>query len=143
MAANDKYITLDWKEIGSDYRFGAHQIADGALRFMALATLLLQPVEKMPSVIIIDEPELGLHPYAINVLGSLINSVSTECQVIVATQSTELVDQFEADDIIVVDRKERESTFLRQKSETLRKWLEDYTVSEMWKKNIIGGRPRR
>lgn len=143
MAANDKYITLDWKEAGSDYRFGAHQIADGALRFMALATLLLQPNDKMPSVIIIDEPELGLHPYAISLLGSLITSVSTECQVIVATQSMELVDQFEADDVIVVDRQERESTFCRQNSEQLKEWLDEYTVSELWKKNIIGGRPHR
>jgi len=140
-AANGNYITLDWKETGSDYRFGAHQIADGALRFMALATLLLQPKDKMPSVIIIDEPELGLHPYAISLLGSLIRGVSTESQVIVATQSTELVDQFEADDIIVVDRQERESTFLRQHSEQLKEWLEEYAVSELWKKNIIGGRP--
>ena len=142
-SADPNSIILDWKERSSDYRFGPHQIADGALRFMALATLLLQPKDKMPSVIIIDEPELGLHPYAISLLGSLINGVSTECQVIVATQSTELLDQFEADDVIVVDRQERESTFCRQNSEQLKEWLEEYTVSELWKKNIIGGRPHR
>jgi predicted ATPase len=136
-------IILDWKERGSDYRFGPNQIADGALRFMALATLLLQPREKKPSVIIIDEPELGLHPYAISLLGSLIKNVSSECQVIIATQSTELLDQFTAEDIIVVDRGAQESTFSRLDSKKLEEWLTEYSISEMWKKNIIGGRPHR
>lgn len=142
-SADRNSIILDWKERGSDYRFGPHQIADGALRFIALATLLLQPKEKMPSVIIIDEPELGLHPFAISLLGSLIKSVSSECQVIAATQSTELLDQFTADDIIVVDREARESIFHRLDSEQLEEWLSEYSISEMWKKNIIGGRPQR
>jgi predicted ATPase len=141
--ADPNSIILDWKERSSDYRFGPHQIADGALRFMALATLLLQPKDRMPSVITIDEPELGLHPYAISLLGALINSVSTECQVIVATQSTELLDQFKVADVIVVDRQERESIFQRLDPKELAEWLEEYTVSEMWRKNILGGHPHR
>ncbi len=110
---------------------------------MALTALLLQPKEGLPSVIIIDEPELGLHPYAIALLGSLIKGVSTDCQVIVATQSTELLDQFEADDVIVVDRQARESVFRRQNSQQLKQWLDDYTISDLWKKNVLGGRPHR
>ena len=150
-AVDQNYIVLDWKERGSDYRFGPHQIADGALRFMALTTLLLQPEDKMASAIIIDEPELGLHPYALSLLGSLINGVATSRQVVVATQSSDLVDQFRADDITVVDRREEvpvrgrgsqwESVFRRQSSKELEEWLKEYTVSELWDKNVIAGRP--
>ena len=141
--ANRSYTRLDWREVDSDYRFGPHQIADGALRFMALATLLLQPDDKLPSVMIIDEPELGLHPYAITLLGSLIKGVSTQSQVILATQSTKLLDQFNADEVVVVDRIGQESVFRRLDPDELAEWLAEYTLSEIWEKNICGGRPSR
>jgi predicted ATPase len=108
---------------------------------MALVTLLLQPERDLPDVLILDEPELGLHPYAINVVGGLIRSVSNKTQVIVATQSMPLVDCFEPNDIVVVDRKERESLFRRLDEKALEEWLLDYSLSELWEKNVIGGRP--
>ncbi|MFY7789109.1 MAG: AAA family ATPase [Thermoflexibacteraceae bacterium] len=120
-----------------------HQIAthlsDGTLRFMVLATLLLQP--NLPKVIIIDEPELGLHPFAINKLAGLIKKASAQSQIIIATQSVNLIDNFEPEDIITVDRKEGQSVFQRQNSETLKDWLTEYSIGELWNKNVIGGRP--
>ncbi|MEW6051685.1 MAG: AAA family ATPase [Candidatus Zixiibacteriota bacterium] len=134
-------ILLQWKEQNSDRIFGAHQAADGMLRVMALVTLLLQPERDLPDVLILDEPELGLHPYAVGVVGGLIRSVATQVQVIVATQSVPLIDCFQPDDIVVVDRVGRESKFNRLTLNRLTEWLEDYSLSELWEKNVIGGRP--
>jgi predicted ATPase len=108
---------------------------------MALFTLLLQPEEDLPDMILIDEPELGLHPSAIQLLSSLLRSVSTRTQVIVATQSVPLVDQFEPEDIVVVERDDAGTVFRRLESEELRSWLEEYSLGELWQKNVIGGRP--
>lgn len=136
-------IMLDWQERESEYTFRSNQLSDGALRFAAVATLLLQPEKRLPWLIAIDEPELGLHPYALEVIANLLSAVSVHTQVIVATQSAALVDFFDPEQVIVVDRKEGESTFTRLKPEALRGWLEDYTLSELWEKNVIGGRPAR
>lgn len=134
-------ILLSWRERKSDRIFNASQAADGMLRVMALVTLLLQPERDMPDVLIIDEPELGLHPHAINVIGGLIRSLSIKTQVIVATQSMSFIDCFEPRDIVVVERDGRESLFHRLDEESLHDWLEDYSLSELWEKNVIGGRP--
>ncbi len=135
-------LLLAWHERDSEQLFIAPQAADGMLRAIALVTLLLLPEERLPSLLIIDEPELGLHPAAINIIGGLIRAVSQKTQVIVATQSTAFVDCFELSDIVVVERKGRESLFRRlEDSEALREWLEEYSLSELWEKNVIGGRP--
>ncbi|MCG2741863.1 MAG: AAA family ATPase [Syntrophaceae bacterium] len=134
-------LLLSWRELHSDRVFNASQAADGMLRVMALVTLLLQPDRDLPDVLILDEPELGLHPYAINVIGGLINSLSMKTQVIVATQSTSLIDCFEPENIVVVERRDRASLFHRLDNESLRDWLDDYSLSELWEKNVIGGRP--
>jgi len=136
---NKEKIKLEWKEKGSDAYFDAHSLSDGTLRFICLTTLLLQP--KMPSTILLDEPELGLHPYAITVLAELLSSASTKTQVIVSTQSVTLVNQFTAEDIIIVDRKKEESIFERPSLKEIESWLDDYGLGELWEKNIIGGRP--
>lgn len=135
-------LLLRWTERGSDLVFNASQAADGMLRLMALIALLLQPEKDLPDVLLLDEPELGLHPYAIEVLAGLLQSASKQVQVIVATQSVSLVDRFEPEDIVVVDRKGRESTFARQNASELSDWLAKYTLSELWEKNVLGGRPR-
>jgi len=134
-------VLLQWKEKGTDLIFSPHQASDGTLRAMALVTLLLQPPDSLPDILILDEPELGLHPYAINIIGSLINSVSNRCQVILATQSPLLVDCFEPEDIIIVERNDRESSFNRLVEADLEDWLEEYSLSELWNKNVLGGRP--
>ncbi len=135
-------ILLQWRERGNDVVFDVSQASDGMLRVIALVTLLLQPEQDLPDVLILDEPELGLHPYAINVVGGLIRAASHNAQVIVATQSTRLVDCFEPEDIVVVERKSRASTFKQLDSAALGEWLDDYSLSELWEKNIVGGRPQ-
>ncbi|PCK09728.1 MAG: chromosome segregation protein SMC [Alteromonadaceae bacterium] len=140
---NAEQIELEWTEKGQDIPFKAHHLSDGTLRFICLATVLLQPPENQPETILIDEPELGLHPYAITVLASLIKSVSKSKQVIVSTQSVDLLSEFEAQDLIVVDRKNNQSELRRLKPRELDNWLEDYTLGELWKKNVLGGRPAR
>ena len=134
-------LLLNWRERDSDLLFTASQASDGMLRIMALVTLLLQPMDDLPDVLILDEPELGLHPYAINAIGGLIRAASTNAQVIIATQSTSIVDCFEPEDIVVVERNGRASTFTRPDAESLSEWLRRYSLSELWEKNVIGGRP--
>ncbi len=135
----DKNVILNWKERNSDLLFGPHQLSDGTLRMMAIVTLLLQPI--LPSMVIIDEPELGLHPYAITVLAGLLKSASERSQLLISTQSASLVDELEPQDIIVVDRKDGQSAFRRPDPTVLDEWLEEYTMSELWEKNVLGGRP--
>jgi predicted ATPase len=136
---NENTIILEWREKGSDMYLDANALSDGTLRFICLATLLLQP--KLPSTILIDEPELGLHPYAIKMLASLIRQASSHTQLIVSTQSTPLVNQFTPKDIIIVDRVENESIFKRIDESQLDQWIEDYGLGDIWEKNLIGGRP--
>lgn len=138
---NSDKIQLEWTELDQDVPFKANELSDGTLRFICLATVLLQPEQYMPSAILIDEPELGLHPYAIAVLGSLMKSASTQHQLIISTQSVELVNEFEPEDLIVVDRKHGASTFKRLDMADLREWLDGYSLGELWKKNLLGGRP--
>lgn len=137
---NPDKIRLEWREKGSDAYFNAHALSDGTLRFMCLATLLQMP--EPPATILIDEPELGLHPYAITLLAALLRSAATRTQVIVSTQSVTLVNQFAPEDIIVVDRKDGQSTFERPSAEALVSWLEEYGMGDLWEKNLLGGRPR-
>jgi predicted ATPase len=135
---NPDVIFLNWLEKGSDEYFNAHQLSDGTLRFIALTTLLLQP--DLPKTIILDEPELGLHPFAISKLAGMIKKASVYSQIIVATQSVNLVNEFTADDIIVANREDNQTVFKRQSEELLKTWLEEYSIGELWEKNIIGGR---
>ena len=116
-----------------------YSFSDGTLRFIALATLLLQT--NAPKVIIIDEPELGLHPAAINKFAEMIKKASFKSQIILSTQSTNLVNCFEPEDVVVVDRKDGQSTFKRLDKAELAVWLEEYeySLSDVWEKNIIGG----
>ncbi|MDM8560311.1 AAA family ATPase [Candidatus Parabeggiatoa sp. HSG14] len=136
-------IQLRWQARDSDYEFGPHQLSDGTLRTMALITLLLQPEEDLPSLIILDEPELGLHPYAISLIAALIRSVSIYTQVILATQSINLLDHFEVEDIIIVEQQQGISLFKRLEPDKLTTWLEAYALSELWEKNVLGGSPSR
>ena len=135
----DEVLQLEWTQKDSDYPFHANQLSDGTLRFIALTTSLLQP--NPPSTILLDEPELGLHPYALNLLAGLLKKAAAKTQVIVSTQSSPLLDNFTAEGIIVVERKEGESKFERLSSAGLQEWLKDYSLGELWQKNVFGGRP--
>jgi len=132
-------VNLSWRQKGSDYPMQPYHLSDGSIRFICLATALLQP--NPPATIIIDEPELGLHPYAIEILAELIKAASQKTQVIVSTQSPALVDNFEPEDVIVVNREKGASTFKRLEAKELTHWLEDYSLGDLWRKNIVAGGP--
>jgi predicted ATPase len=138
---NEETIRLAWKHKNSDQYFGPSSLSDGTLRFIALATLFLQPEELRPSIILVDEPELGLHPYAITILASLVTQASQNTQVIISTQSSLLLDHFEPEDVLVADRVEESTQFTRLDSTKLASWLEDYSLGQLWEKNELGGRP--
>lgn len=121
--------------------FGSRQLSDGVLRFLCLATLLNQPAELQPGVILIDEPELGLHLRALALVAEMLRDASEYRQVVVSTQSAEFVSEFDTEDIVVVNRPFGDSTFERLDEEDLKPWLEEYSLGEMWKANIIGGAP--
>lgn len=132
-------IQLMWRQLNSDYTLLPSQLSDGSIRFICLTTALLQP--NPPSTIIIDEPELGLHPYALTLLGALMRSASQQMQIIVSTQSVPLLNEFSIDDLIIVEREEGVSVFKRLDEAEFINWLEEYTIGELWEKNILGGRP--
>src|SRR5690554_691379 len=132
-------VKLSWRQKGSDYPMQPYHLSDGTIRFICLATALLQPYP--PSTIVIDEPELGLHPYAIEILAELIKSAAQRTQIVVSTQSTTLVDCFEPEDVIVVNRKDGASTFERLDTEELAEWLQDYSLGELWRKIVVRGGP--
>lgn len=134
-------IKLEWRHKNSEQYFDASSLSDGTLRFIALATLLLQPQEHLPSLILIDEPELGLHPYAIEMLASLIRQASQNTQVIVSTQSSLLLDHFDPDDVLVANRVDGETQVTRLDRAQLKDWLEDYSLGQLWEKNEFAGRP--
>lgn len=141
---NEEQIILKWQQKGCEDIFNASQLSDGTLRFICLATLLLQPHELQPATIIVDEPELGLHPYAITIFAEMVRELSAEKQIIISTQSVELLNEFDVEDVVVVDRGENGSEFRRLDAEALEIWLkEDYALGDLWKKNILGGRLSR
>ncbi|MCQ2249764.1 MAG: AAA family ATPase [Bacteroidales bacterium] len=137
-------VYLNWKDnSANDYVFGVEQFSDGAIRFIALATLLLQPAKLIPGVIVIDEPELGLHPYAVDQLTEMIEDAALHSQLIIATQSKQIIDNFDADCISVVEFDDVNNRSVARKLdvEQLREWLQEYSISELWTKNVIGGQP--
>ncbi|MBX9677358.1 MAG: AAA family ATPase [Gemmataceae bacterium] len=138
---NEERILLRWRQASGDYIYGPHQFSDGTLRAIALATLLEQPANELPNLVLLDEPELGLHPYGIELVVELIRKVSQRAQVVVATQSPLFLDFFTPEEIIVVDADLESSQFRRLKHEELQAWLQDYTLSELWQKNVFGGGP--
>jgi predicted ATPase len=135
-------VELEWLEAEDpDTPRSPRQLSDGTLRFICLTTLLLQPTALQPSLILLDEPELGLHPYALNVLAALLKEASGPKQLIVSTQSAELISALEPEDIVVVERRDGASAFERLDAHRLRDWLSDYALGELWRMNILGGRP--
>ena len=135
-------VSLRWKAAGTDKTFGAHLTSDGSLRFFALVTLLNLPPEMLPNVLLLDEPELGLHPVAVSLIGGMIKALSVDRQIIVATQSPLLVDAFDLGEIVVADLDEGRTRFRHLEEEDYRQWLDDsFTPGELWQKNLLGGHP--
>jgi len=138
---NTQKIRLEWRHKDSESYFDTSSLSDGTIRFIALATLFLQPEAYRPSVILVDEPELGLHPYAITMLASLVKQASVQTQVILSTQSSLLLDHFQPEDVLVAGRVNGGTQLTRLESAKLENWLEDYGLGQLWEKNEFGGRP--
>jgi predicted ATPase len=136
---NEEKIKLEWRQRGSDAYFDAYSLSDGTLRFICLAALLLQ--HKPPDLILLDEPELGLHPSAIRILSEMLEAASKRVQVILATQSVTLLNNFLPQDVIVTENDGLRTTFKRLDEDDLKSWLDDYCLGELWEKNVLGGRP--
>lgn len=136
-------IKLEWRHTKSEQYFDASSLSDGTLRFIVMATLFLQPESYRATAILVDEPELGLHPYAIELLASLIRQASVDTQVIVSTQSALLLDHFQPEDVLVANRIDGGTEITRLDPPQLASWLEDYSLGQLWEKNEIGGRPAR
>lgn len=134
-------MILNWREKGSDQIFGPHQLSDGTLRALCLITLLMQPPDDLPALIVVDEPELGLHPYALNVIAALFGKAAHHTQILISTQSSSFLSNFDHEDVIVVSRSGAESQFTRPDPTKLDMWLEEYSLGEVWEKNVIGGGP--
>jgi len=138
LESNDM-IRLRWKHKGSDDYFDATMLSDGTLRFICLTTLLLQP--KLPTIILLDEPELGLHPFAMQLLAAMMRSASEQTQIIASTQSVTLANQFSWQDMVVVDQINNESKFRRLEEQEVAAWLERYKMGDIWEMNLLGGTP--
>jgi predicted ATPase len=108
---------------------------------MCLATLLLQLEDELPEVIVVDEPELGLHPYALNVMAALFSKAALHMQILISTQSSSFLDNSDPEYVIAVNREGKESQFKRLNPTELDTWLNEYSLGEVWEKNIIGGGP--
>lgn len=138
---NESQILLNWTHKDRDYELGPHQLSDGSLRFVALATLMLQPAPMLPLLMALDEPELGLHPAALELLAGMANTASLGTQVLFATQSPVFLDYFEPANVIVVHNRAGSSEFERLDERRLVEWREEYTLGEIWQKNVLGGGP--
>jgi predicted ATPase len=136
---NERKIKLEWRHKDSEAYFDAYSLSDGTLRFICLATLLLQP--QPPALILLDEPELGLHPFAIHILAEMLEVAAVGSQILLATQSVTLLDCFSPKDVIVAENDGRETTFRRLDEAELKDWLDEYSLGELWQKNVLGGRP--
>ncbi|NEP20319.1 MAG: AAA family ATPase [Leptolyngbya sp. SIO4C1] len=134
-------VMLNWKQKGAAQLFGPHQFSDGTLRAICLITLLLQPEDELPTLIVVDEPELGLHPYALNIIAALFSKAAYHTQILISTQSSTFLDSFAPEDIITVDQVDQASQFNRLNTLELETWLDEYSLGEIWEKNIIGGGP--
>ena len=141
LAARPDKIKLEWRHRDSDAYFDGASLSDGTLRFICLATLLLQPRATMPSVILIDEPELGLHPAALTLLAEMLREAGGFSQILAATQSVTLLDHLTLEEVIVAELEDGASVYRRLNEDDLRDWMEDYSLGELWLKNVLGGRP--
>jgi len=135
-------ILLKWLHRDHDEPFSAHQLSDGSARFICLMTLLLQPRFLRPHTLVLDEPELGLHPVALEVLAEVMQATARHNQVICSTQSVYFANRFAAEDFIVVDQRRGASVFSRPDPEQLAEWLKEYGMGDLWDKNLFGGRPQ-
>jgi predicted ATPase len=138
-ALNDKFVRLRWRQKGSGHLFQPWQMSDGSLRFLALSVALLQP--NPPTLIVIDAPELSLHPESLATLAGFMHEAAYNSQLIVTTQSPDLLNAMEPEDVVTVNMRNGESIFERLNRADLADWLNDYTIGDLWWKKVIQAGP--
>ena len=134
-------VLLRWKASGTDKTFGPHLTSDGSLRLFAFVTLLNLSSDMLPDVLLLDEPELGLHPAAIGLIAGMIKQRSIDRQIIVATQSPRFVDSFDLDEIVVLELRDGRTECHRLEAHEYQRWIDEFSPGQLWEKNLLGGRP--
>jgi len=132
-------LTLGWKDRNFTQPIYPHQLSEGTLRFLWLATLLQSP--GLPAVTLIDEPEVSLHPEMLRLLAELLREASSRAQLIVATHSDRFVRFLQPKELVVCDLAEDGGMLVRRASDLdLDGWLADYALDELWSMGRLGGR---
>lgn len=130
---------LTWKLRDVEKPLQMNQLSDGTLRLLWLLTVLYSAPDE--GLILIDEPELSLHPQWLMWLGSHMRKTSARTTIVVATQSAEFIEWIDKDDLLIVDMKEQGSEFSWARNHlNLEEWLKDFTLSELWTMGELGGR---
>ncbi len=133
-------VLFCWRSRFSDKTMGPYLTSDGTLRLFFLVTLLNLPAERLPSLLLIDEPELGLHPQAVELVAAMVKRVAAVKQVIIATQSPLMLDCFQPDNIIVAESRGGAAELKRLEKPEYERWLaEDYLLSDWWMARTVGG----
>ena len=132
-------ITLMWLERHSRQPLYPNQLSEGTLRFLWLIATLLSPA--IPPLLLLDEPEVSLHPELLMLLAGVLQDVSAGSQIVVATHSPDLIRWLKPDEVLVVDKIDGASTFTWADTMHLEAWLEDFTLRDLWLMGNLGGRP--
>lgn len=133
----ETYIAI--KEKGFERVFDHHQVSDGTLRFLAHLMVLLSPKSKLPSLACFEEPENFVNPRLLELLAEILKKART--QVIVTTHSPYFIDFVEPEDLIIVEKKEGKTVSKRLSKKELEKFMEDFSLGELWYSGKIGGVP--
>ncbi len=133
-------LSMTWKDKSSNTTFAMHQLSEGSLRFLWLATLLQSP--ELPAVTMIDEPEVSLHPELLSLLADLLREASDRTQILVATHADRLVRFLEPGEVLTVNVSEQGAAGFQWADQLdLASWLDEYTLDEVWRMGRMGARP--
>lgn len=133
-------LALAWREKGFSKPLYMHQLSEGTLRFLWLATLLQSP--GLTALTLLDEPEVSLHPELLSLLADLLREASTRTQVIVATHSDRLIRFLEPREVAVLDSSDDGMTSLSWADQLdLSEWLKEYSLDALWQNGRLGARP--
>ena len=132
-------VGLGWRDNDSTKTFYAHQLSPGTLRFLWLTALLQSP--GLPALILLDEPEVSLHPEMVSLMVDQFREASFRSQLVIATQSDSLIRFLEPKEVVVCDSDEGAMTTLTRADELdLEEWLKEYSLDELWRNGRLGAR---
>ena len=133
-------LALAWRETDFSQPLYMHQLSEGTLRFLWLATLLQSP--GLTALTLLDEPEVSLHPELLSLLADLLREASNRTQLIVATHSDRLIRFLRPNEIVLIDSTDDGMSTMKWADELdLEKWMKDYSLDELWSNGRLGARP--